>query len=344
MFDRNTAREANVDLMKGFCILFVMLFHCGPFGLPELVVRTISSFYLPVFFFCSGLFFTNRRGFVDFTVNKTNMLIVPFVFFLLLAFPFVVFFAETPPTDTHGWVRIAYHSVLFPFDRPIWFLPAIFWTFLIYWLITKASGRFWVRFALVAAVWALGAVAVELCDGRSGVPVEVFLYLHISSGMLTVPFMFAGHELRMRGLLGWRPSALAATAIVLVGMAVCVCVNFRGEISYYANLFTPGYLLHLLGAFGGIAMLWVVCLKVKRLPVVSLMGEYSLVILCTHYFGIHVAKELGCENQFLLLAVAVVCSVAGLVLIPRYLPRVIGRKPFFKMPAAKRDGKARREE
>lgn len=345
MLERNKSRVANVDLMKGVCIFFVVLFHCGEFGIYPGIVHTIRCFYLPVFFFCAGLFFSSGDSFAAFVVKKINMLIVPYIFFALLSVIFMFFF----PTDLFDLRNPKWYWAFFyysEYDLPIWFLPAIFFTYLIYWLIVRVSGRhLWVRALLVLAAWSFGAYAVEFYSSdHRGIYWLFFRSLHISTALLTVPFMFVGHELRRRGLLQWRPSWPVALAVALSGMIVCVAISHGQDMSYYVNIIDPAYGPHLVAAFGGIACLWVVCLEVKRLPLLSLMGEYSLTILCTHFFGVRFLNFLREDGQYWLLLACIVATVAGLVLLPRYLPWAVGRKFLLAEPRLKRDDKARRAE
>lgn len=328
--------------MKGVCIFFVVLFHCGDFGIYPGIINTIRCFYLPVFFFCAGLFFSERDSFSTFLVKKVNMLIVPYIFFTLLSVIVMFFF----PTHTFHLLTPKWYWAFFyyaEYDLPIWFLPAIFITYLLYWLIVKVSRRLWVRALLVGAAWGAGVFIVNNYSAYGGGIYHVFFRcIHVSTGLLTVPFMFVAHELRRRGLLQWQPSWPVALAVALAGMIVCVAISHGQDLSYYANIITPSYGPHLVAAFAGIACLWVICLEIKRLPLLSTMGEYSLTVLCTHYLGIRIFMSLNVENQYWLLAASTLVTVVGLALLPRYLPQAVGRKPLFAMPSLKRDDKAPR--
>ena len=76
-----------IDLAKGVCILQVILIHCGysfePAGLRALRV--------PLYFVLSGMFFKDYGGFISTVWKKTNKLIIPFLFFFLLAHCIVSF-------------------------------------------------------------------------------------------------------------------------------------------------------------------------------------------------------------------------------------------------------------
>ena len=73
-----------IDFMKGLCILLIV----GRHVLPELYGdfdSMLTSFRVPMYYFLSGLFFKTYSGFPDFARRKVNNILVPFVFFYLLA-------------------------------------------------------------------------------------------------------------------------------------------------------------------------------------------------------------------------------------------------------------------
>lgn len=353
MLDRNTTRIEQVDLMKGICIFFVILFHCGGFYVPEGIFFMIRSVYLPAFFFCSGLFFSPADGFKRFLIKKTNMLLVPFVFFFLVSIIFIIVF---PPPVFYGdfdWSSPDFYKELLtrPYSLPTWFLWAIFVTFVIFYAICRISSRFVVQAIIVAALWVVGCYLNELFgqadDGSFLLYLEErykFFSLRIITGMMTVPFMFAGYWLRKIGLFDWKPSAWLLTIIAVVALAINFKFARYGDVSYFSGNFACPYGYHLLAAFGGITFLWIVCMKLKRFPVLSVLGEFSLVVLCVHYYGVHISTYFWVKPQTVRLLIALAFSFAGILILPRFLPWVAGRKPLFKVPPATHDDKALREE
>lgn len=340
MLDRNTQREAQVDLMKGICIFFVVLFHAGGFYIPVSVHNVIRTFYLPAFFFCSGLFFTTAGGFRRFMVKKTNMLVVPFVFFFLISLILISLF---PPEYYYNvdWNSAAFYvDILYrPYSLATWFLWAILWTFLIYYVIVSISKSLIVQLVLVSCVWLLGCFFNDRYRFAESGLGWILFSTHLPASMMALPFMFAGHRLRMAGILGWRPVNWITCCLAIAGLGICFALSAPGDISYFTGSFGISHFSHLIAAFGGILFLWVVCMKLQRFPVLSVMGEFSLIVLCVHFFGIHLSTGLGITGQTARLLFALAFSFAGIWLLPKYLPWVIGRKPLFRVPEITRDDK-----
>ena len=74
----STKRIDYIDAIKGFSVLWVVLYH---FDLTGVAIN--APLRLPLFFLVSGLFFRQRSCFKDFFIKKVNTLLVPFVFFWL---------------------------------------------------------------------------------------------------------------------------------------------------------------------------------------------------------------------------------------------------------------------
>ncbi|MCH5329005.1 MAG: acyltransferase family protein, partial [Coprobacter sp.] len=76
-------RIAFIDLAKGICILLVVLYHLDGqiFGIPN-----FSALRMPLYFALSGLFFKPGGDITAFTVKKTNNILIPFLFWVLLGY------------------------------------------------------------------------------------------------------------------------------------------------------------------------------------------------------------------------------------------------------------------
>ena len=63
-----------LDIMKGICILFVMLSHSYP---PDDYRRFFTPFFISMFFFASGYTFSIKSGFKEFIIGKIYHLMCP---------------------------------------------------------------------------------------------------------------------------------------------------------------------------------------------------------------------------------------------------------------------------
>ncbi len=69
-----------IDFIKGIAILELVVYHFGV--LPWLISP------VPVFFFLSGIFFSDAKPFGQFLKHKSKALLLPFLFFYLLGVTF----------------------------------------------------------------------------------------------------------------------------------------------------------------------------------------------------------------------------------------------------------------
>ena len=103
-----------IDYFKGisiFLVIWVHTFH--PFWLDDILVNSF-------FFFISGLFFKND-SFIKTTKKQINQLLIPFLFFYIISYPF----------------KDIVNNV------PLWFLPALIVIRYYAWFITKLPTCFW---------------------------------------------------------------------------------------------------------------------------------------------------------------------------------------------------------
>lgn len=90
--EQTTKRIEFIDLAKGVCILMVVMGHSGfPIDIPGWeIVR------MPLYFILSGLFFKDYGSFMNILVQKTNKILIPFLFFYLLGY--MAFYHDCSPT------------------------------------------------------------------------------------------------------------------------------------------------------------------------------------------------------------------------------------------------------
>lgn len=75
-------RDSSIDIAKGICIFLMVLGHCFFAGN---IRHYIYLFHMPFFFFVSGFFFSTRKTFSEFIIQKTRRLLVPFVIYWIFA-------------------------------------------------------------------------------------------------------------------------------------------------------------------------------------------------------------------------------------------------------------------
>lgn len=119
-----------IDLLKGFCILWIIWIHTYH---PSFVG---GPFRIPLFFFLSGIFFKDCN-FKQFVIKRVNSLIIPFLFFYLLStgikliLSFSSFYSFNISSFWELFLCSPRHDYL-SINIPLWFLLCIFWIHLLY--------------------------------------------------------------------------------------------------------------------------------------------------------------------------------------------------------------------
>ena len=195
-----------VDLLKGVAILWLIVYHLYIFDWLRSPV--------PVFFFLSGLFFSDRDRFVVFLNKKAKALLVPFVFFFILGIlasfgsakisgkPFVF-----PPV----WKFFALIPVDAEVQNPlgvgaIWFLISLFELYVVYYLLRKITQNKWWLFGITMLLWLASVFLMERYAKGS------FFYFFYSLSFL--PFFVVAHLFREKIIKQQIPWWIIAVAVV----------------------------------------------------------------------------------------------------------------------------------
>lgn len=171
---RTEGRKQNKAFMilSALGILFVVDSHVGP-NLSSYFVFPYDSFYMPMFAFISGYFFSEKHlqtwehvfRFVD---RKIRTLLIPY-------FLWIVFYGILTGLCRHlGIWDIGetsaidlIHNILtggtsFGFNDPSWFVPLLFCVVVFYTFLRKLLGSHWNHYTAMAIFAAFGAIAISL--------------------------------------------------------------------------------------------------------------------------------------------------------------------------------------
>ena len=135
-----------IDIAKGIGILLVVLGHNDFEVISVFAQRLIYSFHMPLFFFLSGYFLNTAIPFFEFIKKRSNTLLKPFLFTVLLIYFTSVSFEKmgfnTAITRT---VKSLYGSGHYLDWVQLWFLPHLFavslYAFLFIALVSKLRNR-----------------------------------------------------------------------------------------------------------------------------------------------------------------------------------------------------------
>ena len=149
-----------IDSAKGIGIILVVFSHLA-FRDTQYSVDVVFSFHMPLFFFLSGIVFSNKDSFKIFLLKRIRSLYIPFLVFLTIDyFTYFIFnydsllitnFLITLVKQCIGYDLI---SDAYLFNGPIWFLCALFFSELCFYFITKLHNIFIVLSILAGIIGA----------------------------------------------------------------------------------------------------------------------------------------------------------------------------------------------
>lgn len=248
-----------IDLAKGFCMMLVVWSHVYLlFKNEHLVSWSIYNhmgfyFRMPLYFLLSGLFFKTYASPLAFLKKKTNNLLIPYLVF---------------------WLVLAITPLKF---STIWFLGCLFWLSLIFYILQWAArGQTWVVY--VACV-ILGLVGYSYQIGPQ--------WTHWGTAFAALPFFCVGYYLRNSTTFLESKSNIVRDIVVSVLLFVLLYLivkrNGRGTISYILNVYHVQFLAMYVGGVIGIFAVLLTARLIKRLPLISYIGRYSIIVLVFHY-------------------------------------------------------------
>lgn len=167
--DKMPQRIKHLDIAKGIGILLVILGHCQLGGISG-VHSLIYSFHMPLFFFISGMCFSNKYSFATLAVKRFSQMILPTIYFSIISTLIV------KGLGWHvGWWDWSRH---FPFA--LWFLPVLYFAELLAWGICNKLHRFYLilsLFVMTLSPHLLTKYSMELPYSIAAIPVATLFYI-----------------------------------------------------------------------------------------------------------------------------------------------------------------------
>ncbi|MFI3264688.1 MAG: acyltransferase [Rikenellaceae bacterium] len=320
-----------VDLAKGICIILVVLSHCDV----DIAVP-FEHLRIPLYFVLSGLFFKTYGGIRELVVKKVNRLLVPFVSFYGASIALILFASWALMWFKGVSIFIGeerFTSGLFTpgflfTNAPLWFLLSLFWCNLIFAIIKIYIKRRSVQLLFI------GLIAVVGCYFGY---YQLFLPLYIASSLTALPFFCLGYYLQKTSILraSRHDRLFLAISIVLI-LTTSVIAKYNTLYFQFGlnKVHGNALLIYLLSSVSVVALLGV-CKAIGRLPTISYIGKYSIVILCTHLifakaiFLFSSAVNWECSNLLVFIIVMIISTIS-IPLFIKYAPYIVAQKDLFK--------------
>jgi O-acetyl transferase len=323
-----------IDLTKGLCIMLVVMMHVGGAfdGLADGPV--LSSFTMPLYFFVSGLFFKSYEGFAGFLLRKVDKLLVPFLVFYLGSFLLMYGISKLLPGTFRLPVRWSELLLVFRghelirFNPPIWFLVALFNCNMLFYIVHYLREKHLP--AMFAATLLIGGAGFWLGRERIELP------FYIDVAMTALPFYFAGFWIRRYNFFLFPHHRFDKLIPLFILLAVVTMYFTATPLGMRTNDY-PGNLFQVyLAAFAGIFAVMLLCKEVKRVPVVTYLGRYSIITLGVHgpllFFLRPVVSRFlagGWVQSVALLALTLAVCLLLTPVIVRLMPQFVAQKDLL---------------
>ncbi len=328
-----------IDLAKGFCICLVVFHHyCYQFTEQDSVVNfALISFRMPLYFILSGLFFKDYGSILNFTKQKTNKILIPFIFFAginALIVALVRFIKSKPISITPLYDLYSEHIP----NYPTWFLWCLFINGIIFYFIYMVSTPFkkYMPVAIILISTVVGCIGFTL--GKQGINLPCYL----DSALTATPFYAFGYLLRKYTKFLY-PNKSDKYIIYITVICFIYILLFASRQSYVENDMQKAniFFVYSCGIIGTIGILSL-SKMIKKLPIISYLGRYSIMILCTHilfyqflwkYIINYAYSHFNIPQLYTSFACMIAMCLLYMLIIPlmkRYLPYICAQKDLIK--------------
>lgn len=287
-----------IDLMKGICIIMVVLYHIQVFKNIPFIQESLQVFRMPLYFFLSGIFFKTYGSFKKLIIKKINNLLFPFLFFSLLV---LLDINETNKDLLFSW---KYYFFLFlePYNIPLWFLRCLFIVYIIYYVLCKYLKdirlRVLVCFITTILLWYINPLIKANCNEL----LYWILYrMNIISAFMALPFISIAEWLRIKDFFQKTFSIQTNLKLFIVCIILWIIFYSFGTAQFMTGNFTGNVICYLIASFSGLLMILFISRIFNKVFYISYMGRYSIIVLGLHAVFISLLHNLSLISQTLII-------------------------------------------
>jgi len=329
-----------IDLAKGICILLVILNHIEGPMCDKGFNNTLLSFRMPLFFFLSGLFFKSYSGLLNFSLRKINKLLVPFFFFLTITY--LMFLSEWVISGHYNYISALPHEIITALmsedvylNIPLWFLFALFGTSVIFYLSLMISNKLTTNKKVQKVTMALLCLFIGVAGFELGIH-RINLPLWIDTSMTSIPFYYTGYFLRQETdiLAPNKLDKYIPALLVILGLLVYFQTHF---IRMVRNEYQGNFISFYVCAISGTLFVILISKVIKKLPIISFIGRYSIIALGTHWIIIGILKKtlFFITNSWALsittFILVILISIPVIKLLKKYFPKFVSQQDLIKV-------------
>ncbi len=278
-----------VDLAKGIGMLMVIYLHIT-INYPDTdnIYRVshwdsfVHSMFMPLFFLLSGLFFSAKLPFKIWIKKRSKRLLLPFCMFYLLTYLINVVLTtflnvKLKSGFSYSDIFVVFYKDVYP-NSAIWFLLALFWSSIILFVILRVTSKIHLQILGTLLFFIVGVVL----DKKS-----INIPLYIDTAFTATIFLYTGYLFKHYQLIAnfqsLAPVKQRIWTPLIFFVSFTICWLWGEGVSMVNNSTGNPVLFYITAMAGSIAVL-AFSYIFNRLPIVSYVGRYSMLVLCTHMY------------------------------------------------------------
>ena len=279
----DSEKYSYIDVIKGIGILFVIVGHSDR---PDMVLKLIQCFHMPLFFVLSGYLYNKNKYWGDLRgLSKVRFksYIVPYIKFA--TFNYLVVFVynlhtieiktELIDVSVRYLVGLIYSRGTWywmPNCSPLWFLTAIFVTSILFYFVMKYDIKKQVAFIIAFAI--IGA-SFEWFNIMK-------IFWNVDSAFTGCVFMWIGYYLRNDITLLKKINIPIAVILVIIGL----CAGYFNDIDFVSmdSVIYGNTMLMYVGAVSLSIVIFFIAFKfIRKNSFLELYGRNTILILGLNY-------------------------------------------------------------
>ncbi|MBQ8773758.1 MAG: acyltransferase [Muribaculaceae bacterium] len=312
----------NLDILKGLCMLLVIIDHCT-IGLHP----TLDHIEVPIFFIISGFLYRPEQ-FISMIRKKTERLIVPYLFFCTLYYIPTLINYFTHGQHTFNIVNDVILFYFLPANSPLWFLKTLFWLFILYHTISWISAHYSKqKYSIISLAIAI-TISLTYYHLNNIIPCkELLLMSGLPQAIMSLPLFALGTALHLHTSKIDRYNTPTIFIIAISCIALWI-VCARDAILLYSAQFNQYPLLSYICSTTAFIALFLITKHIKSIPILSYLGKNSIIVFGIHLVIISTLKSMEIDSSSAKLLLTITISLPLTFLLNKYVPRLCGSRPI----------------
>lgn len=334
-----------IDIAKAFAIIFIVIGHSVAYSEHcSLVFKFVYSFHVFLFFFLSGYTFSTNKKFIKFIKTKFTRIMIPYYFWALAFLVPYVLLGDSIGASLSTTIQFNFKNTILDIlyasgnglqqNRPLWFLPALFTTVCIYYLLVKLTSK---RKSHSIILLVIMLTISFVCDKF----LTVLLPIGINHFLIIGPIFYIGYLFNKFNLKEYIFKHFYYIVIIAIIGTICSFTNII--ISYRALDFGCLWLAFSSGLLLSITTLYI-AFKINKNKLLEYIGKNTMGILIFHKLlivlfqsklGI-ISRLMKSSNIFiefliclLVSALTIAFSILATKIVKLILPILVGEKKKY---------------